>query len=194
LNGKTCYKRNNFAIFSAAGRATGAAAAGGLPVSKRTTAAYNGEVETVSAQDLPETSSGRNRVRVVAAVVMVVFVASKAFGAEATAAPVTFNKDIAPIVFEHCASCHRPGEVAPFPLLTYKEARKHASEIADLTQSRQMPPWKAVDGFGEFVGKRRLGDDEIRLIQEWVKQGKPEGEAKDSRRRAATSTAALSSQ
>jgi mono/diheme cytochrome c family protein len=55
-------------------------------------------------------------------------------------APVTFNRDIAPIMFHYCATCHRPGESGPFPLLTYKDAKSHARQIAAVTKSRFMPP------------------------------------------------------
>jgi mono/diheme cytochrome c family protein len=104
----------------------------------------------------------------------------KAGGADRAAiAPVTFNKDVAPILYNNCASCHRPGEVAPFSLLDYKSARKHASEIAEQTQSRQMPPWKPEPGFGDFLGVRHLTDAQINLIREWVSQGKLEGDPAD---------------
>lgn len=89
---------------------------------------------------------------------------------------VTFTKDVAPILFENCVSCHRPGEVAPFSLLTYADARRHAKEIAQLTQDRQMPPWKAAEGFGDFVGARRISDEQIDIIQQWVKDGKQQGD------------------
>jgi mono/diheme cytochrome c family protein len=97
----------------------------------------------------------------------------------APAAPATFNRDVAPILFENCVSCHRPGEVAPFSLLTYADARRHAKEIAELTAERQMPPWKAAEGFGAFVGARRISDQQIQTIQQWVKDGKPEGSPSD---------------
>src|SRR5260370_8981627 len=58
-----------------------------------------------------------------------------------TGAPVTFNRDIAPILFRSCAMCHRPGEAGPFSLLTYADAKKHARQIADVARSRAMPPW-----------------------------------------------------
>ncbi len=54
---------------------------------------------------------------------------------------VTFNRDIAPIVFHYCASCHRPGESGPFPLLTYDDVKKHGHQIVAVTQTRFMPPW-----------------------------------------------------
>jgi mono/diheme cytochrome c family protein len=92
---------------------------------------------------------------------------------------VTFNKDIAPIVFAECATCHRPGEVAPFPLLTYQDVKKRAEQIHDVTAKRYMPPWKSVPGHGEFRGERRLSDEELGLIDQWVRSGAPEGKASD---------------
>src|ERR1700730_14939509 len=82
-----------------------------------------------------------------------------------TAAP-TFNKDIAPILYANCATCHRPGEVAPFPLLTYQDAAKRASVIAGAVAARFMPPWKAEPGYGDFVDARRLPDAQIALIKD----------------------------
>jgi len=93
----------------------------------------------------------------------------------ATATP-TFNKDIAPILYANCSSCHRPGEVAPFPLLTYQDAAKRASLIAGAVGGRFMPPWKAEPGFGDFAGERRLTDTQISLIKDWAKAGAPEGD------------------
>ena len=94
------------------------------------------------------------------------------------------NKDIAPILFQNCASCHHPGEVAPFSLLNYADVKKHSTEIAELTKNRQMPPWKPEHGFGEFLGERRLTDAQIDTIQQWVKAGRPEGNAGRSARAA----------
>ena len=97
----------------------------------------------------------------------------------ASGAPVTFSRDIAPIVYNNCVSCHRPGEVAPFALMTFADVKRHSKEIADLTHDRQMPPWKPVEGFGEFQGARRLTDEQIDLIQQWVKDGRQEGNPAD---------------
>jgi hypothetical protein len=99
--------------------------------------------------------------------------------ASSAVSPVTFNRDVAPILYANCVGCHRPGEVAPFSLLDYKDARKHAKEIGELTESRAMPPWKPEMGYGDFMGVRRLGDRQISVIQQWVKQGKVEGDAAD---------------
>jgi len=100
--------------------------------------------------------------------------------APAPPAPVTFNSDIAPIVFAHCAPCHRPGEVAPFSLLTYADAAKHASGMAEETRLRHMPPWLPEPGEFAILGDRRLRDSQIDLIQRWVAGGKLEGNAADA--------------
>src|SRR5437879_4684950 len=71
---------------------------------------------------------------------------------------VTFTRDIAPLVFQRCATCHRPGEVAPFPLLSYRDVSKRAELITSVTGERTMPPWKAEPGFGHFADDRRLTD------------------------------------
>jgi Tfp pilus assembly protein PilF len=96
---------------------------------------------------------------------------------------VTFSKDVAPILFEHCTSCHRPGEIGPFSLLSYRDARQRATQIADLTARRVMPPWKPVvpePGKGEFIGERSLTREQIETIRRWVEQGALEGDAIDS--------------
>jgi len=91
----------------------------------------------------------------------------------------TFNRDIAPLIFQNCSSCHRPGEAAPFPLLTYEHVRNHALQIAAVTARRYMPPWPPEPGYGDFLGERRLTAAQIRRISEWVKQGCPEGQPAD---------------
>ena len=88
---------------------------------------------------------------------------------------VTFNQQVAPIVLRHCAPCHRPGEAGPFSLLTYRDVRKRADQIARVTASRYMPPWPPEPGYGSFVGERRLPDDDVALLQRWVREGAPEG-------------------
>ena len=96
-----------------------------------------------------------------------------------TGPAVTFNRDIAPIIFRSCAMCHRPGEAAPFPLLTYPDARKHARHIADVTRSRAMPPWLPEPQELKFADELRLTDVEIDLIRRWVEEGAVEGKAAD---------------
>jgi len=108
--------------------------------------------------------------------------AALAAGAAASAATIatpTFNKDIAPILYQNCATCHRPGEVAPFSLLTYQDAAKRAALLAAVTEKRVMPPWKPEPGYGSFANERRLSDAQLALIREWAKAGAPEGDARD---------------
>jgi len=89
----------------------------------------------------------------------------------------TFSETIAPILYDKCVTCHRPGEAAPFPLITYSDVQKHGRQIAKVTASRYMPPWHATHGYGEFADERRLTDDEIATIGEWVAKGMPAGDA-----------------
>jgi mono/diheme cytochrome c family protein len=98
-----------------------------------------------------------------------------AFGA-ADSASVTFNRQIAPIIYHNCSSCHRPGEAAPFALLSYPDAKKKAKTIARVTASRLMPPWKAEPASYPYRDDRRLSADDVALIQAWVQQGMPEGD------------------
>lgn len=91
----------------------------------------------------------------------------------------TYNKDVAPILLEHCAPCHQPGEIGPFSLLTYRDARQRATQIADLTARRVMPPWKPVLPPGTFVGERVLTANQIETIRRWVDEGAVEGNAAD---------------
>lgn len=93
--------------------------------------------------------------------------------------PATFNKDIVPILSQRCVSCHRPGGVGGFSLLTYAEVRPRAAVLRDVTTRRIMPPWKSVDPRGTFVGDRTLDAGEIELIQKWVDAGAVEGRAED---------------
>jgi tetratricopeptide (TPR) repeat protein/mono/diheme cytochrome c family protein len=92
---------------------------------------------------------------------------------------VTFSKDIAPVLFNRCGSCHHPQGPAPFSLLTYSDARPRATSIALATSKRHMPPWKAEPGYGEFIGQQALTDAEIAIIQNWVADGALEGNRRD---------------
>jgi hypothetical protein len=91
--------------------------------------------------------------------------------------PTTFSQHVAPILFNNCTGCHRPGEAAPFQLMNYRDARPLAKAIAAATSSRIMPPWKAAAGDVEFANTRRLTDAEIATIQRWVADGALEGDA-----------------
>ena len=94
-----------------------------------------------------------------------------------TRSNVTFSETIAPILYANCVTCHRPGEVAPFSLITYEDVAKRGKLIARVTESKYMPPWHAAPGHGEFVGERRLSDAQIATIAAWVKDGMPRGDA-----------------
>ncbi|HYN10207.1 MAG TPA: tetratricopeptide repeat protein [Vicinamibacterales bacterium] len=118
-------------------------------------------------------------------VALVAIVAASALSAGAcgrsspASSPVTFNKDIAPILFANCAPCHRPGQAAPFSLLTYADAVENAAEIAQQTRARHMPPWLLEPGEFPILGERRLRQDQIDAIERWVKGGTVEGNAAD---------------
>jgi hypothetical protein len=86
-----------------------------------------------------------------------------AFAHQNAAAP-TFNKDVAPIFFANCTSCHRPGDIAPMSLLTYKDARPWAKAIASKVADGTMPPWHADPRYGTFVGAVVLGHSERRQL------------------------------
>src|SRR5215472_5891928 len=88
----------------------------------------------------------------------------------------TFTETVAPILYKNCVACHRPGEAAPFALISYDDVKKRGSLIASVTKARYMPPWHAEHGYGEFAGERRLTDQQIAAIGEWVKAGMPEGD------------------
>jgi hypothetical protein len=87
----------------------------------------------------------------------------------------TFSNEVVRIFQQNCQSCHHEGDIAPFSLVTYADAKPYATLIKFMTQSRQMPPWKPVDGCGDFADERRLSDAEIETLAKWVDAGAPEG-------------------
>ena len=95
--------------------------------------------------------------------------------------PLTFNKDIAPIIWTRCAPCHRPGEIGPFSLLTYDDVRRRATQIGTVTAKGIMPPWKPAAAQGEFQDDRRLPAEELEKIQRWIAGGLRRGDARDLR-------------
>ena len=95
------------------------------------------------------------------------------------ASEVTYTRDIAPILQANCVKCHREGEVAPFPLVSFGDASKRARQIARVVNSRFMPPWKPEPDFGHFQDERRLSDRELALIGDWAQAGAPEGNIAD---------------
>lgn len=92
--------------------------------------------------------------------------------------PVTFTKDVAPILWSRCASCHRPGDVAPFSLIDYADVFPRARQIAAAVERRSMPPWLPGEG-GRFKNERRLETAEIETIVQWVRDGAPRGQPSD---------------
>lgn len=93
--------------------------------------------------------------------------------------PISFTRDVAPIVFDKCATCHRPTGPAPFSLLSYADVRQRATQIVEVTERRYMPPWKAAPQPEGFVGQKRLSDEEIGVLRRWVAQGAAEGDRRD---------------
>ena len=113
-------------------------------------------------------------------VAVAVFCSNNVSGQKAETPPApTFDKDVAPILFNHCVSCHRPGQVAPFSLLTYDDAAKRASLIAAVTGSHFMPPWKPAPGYGDFKDPNYLTDAELATIKHWAEAKAPEGNGAD---------------
>jgi tetratricopeptide (TPR) repeat protein len=88
----------------------------------------------------------------------------------------TFNRDVAPLIYEKCSSCHRPEGAAPFSLLSYDDVRSHAGRIVEVTESGFMPPWLPEPGYGSFAGARVLTAGERSLLRNWSEAGSPEGE------------------
>ncbi len=107
--------------------------------------------------------------------VLVLFLGSCA-GAVGT---LTFNKDVAPIVFQRCAGCHRPGQAAPFSLLSYADVKKRSKQIGEVVEKRYMPPWLPERGVAEFLHDRSLSAEQIGVIRQWVADGAVEGAAAD---------------
>lgn len=90
--------------------------------------------------------------------------------------PLTWSQDIAPILYKNCVSCHRPGQIAPFDLLTYQDAYDQRSSIQESVEHREMPPWPPDPSFRHFVQERLLTQAEIDQITAWVDQGAAEGD------------------
>jgi peroxiredoxin/mono/diheme cytochrome c family protein len=93
---------------------------------------------------------------------------------------VNYAADVAPIVQNKCQQCHRPGEVGPFALLTYEDARRHAATIREVVEERRMPPWHADPRYGHFSNDRSLSAKDRAVILAWVDQGTPPGDPKDA--------------
>ncbi|HEY0981314.1 hypothetical protein [Schlesneria sp.] len=92
---------------------------------------------------------------------------------------ILFTRDVAPILFSNCVNCHREGEVAPFPLLTYDQVRTRAQLIVEVVNTRLMPPWKPAPNYGHFAGERRLSQEQLETLQAWYHAETPEGDDDD---------------
>src|SRR5262245_61678265 len=90
---------------------------------------------------------------------------------------ISFSRDVAPIVFQRCAGCHRPGQAAPFSLLSYADVKKRAKQISEVVTKRYMPPWLPEPGDYEFQGDLSLKPAQIETIRRWVAEGAIEGDA-----------------
>ena len=90
--------------------------------------------------------------------------------------PLTFYKDVLPILQQRCQACHRPGEIAPMPFLSYEQVRPWAEAIKEEVLERRMPPWGAVKGFGDFHSDGALSETEIAIISSWAEGGAPKGD------------------
>jgi hypothetical protein len=104
---------------------------------------------------------------------------SRAAAGGSSPKPATFTKDVAPIFFKACADCHRPGEAAPFSVLSYKDVRPWAKSIREKVLNREMPPWHADPHVGEWSNDRRLSRAQVDTIVAWVDGGAREGNPKD---------------
>src|ERR1041384_737640 len=94
-------------------------------------------------------------------------------------AAMTFSKDIAPIFYKNCVGCHRPGEIAPMSLISYKEVRPWAKSIREKVTTREMPPWHLDSHYGKWENDRRMTQKEIDAIVAWIDGGAQEGNPKD---------------
>ena len=110
------------------------------------------------------------------ATAIILFILGRPARAEAL---VTFNNQVVRIFQQHCQTCHRPGNIAPFSLLTYADTRPWARAIRDAVLLKKMPPWKPVGSHGVFEGERSLTEQEIQTISQWVNDGAREGDAGD---------------
>ena len=126
------------------------------------------------------------RITSAAAVILLCVAGSGAMSAQNDAqfssadTPVTFTRDVLPILQQNCQSCHRPGQIGPMPLLTYEQVRPWARAIERQVVDRAMPPWHADPNHGRFTNDRSLKQSDIDILVKWVNAGAPQGEPKDA--------------
>jgi hypothetical protein len=110
---------------------------------------------------------------------LAVLAAGAVMAADTSKSTPTFSKDVAPILYNNCTTCHRPGEIAPMSLLDYKAARPWAKSIKQAVASRVMPPWFADPAVGHWANDTRLKLEDVDTIVKWVDAGAPEGNSAD---------------
>ncbi|HEY6305347.1 MAG TPA: thiol-disulfide isomerase [Candidatus Angelobacter sp.] len=111
--------------------------------------------------------------------VAVLWMGMAAMAADIPSTPVTFNKDVLPILQNNCQSCHRPNQIAPMSFLTYQDVRPWAAAMKTAVLTKQMPPWFADPRYGHFSNERKLSETDIKTLVRWADAGAPEGDAKD---------------
>ncbi len=136
-------------------------------------------IDEVSVGPLPVQLAHREVAEVVLTADEITSNAVRVAFSPSTGEAITFSNQISRLFQEHCQECHRPGEVAPFPLIEYQDAMSRATSIVSAAESRSMPPWKPVPGHGKFLNERRLSEEEIKLLRLWVDAGAPEGNPAD---------------
>jgi len=135
-----------------------------------------------NAAVVPPLNNGRRAlfwISVMAVIAVILFIVSRQQHSSKTAHTVTYSREIAPIVYQHCAECHNPAQSAPFSLLGYDDVFKHSAQIQKVVQNGSMPPWLPEAGCGEFLGERRLSAPEKNLFAQWIRDGAKEGDPKD---------------
>jgi hypothetical protein len=110
----------------------------------------------------------------------VVFLGANGAASQGGSGAPTFYRDVLPILQQHCQSCHRPGEIAPFLLVTYSQTRQWAGEIRDAVQQKNMPPWFADPGFGHFSNDPSLTPQQVATLSSWADAKAPAGDPHDS--------------
>lgn len=93
-------------------------------------------------------------------------------------AHITYNENIAPIIYKNCMPCHRPGQPAPYPLITYRDVFTRIQMIKYVTEKKIMPPWPADPSYSHFANELYLTEEEINMFKTWVNSGAPEGDPK----------------
>jgi hypothetical protein len=111
--------------------------------------------------------------------VAVLLVSMAAMAADISSTPVTFNKDVLPILQNNCQTCHRPNQIAPMAFLTYQDVRPWAQAIKAAVLTKKMPPWFADPRYGHFANERALSETEIKTLSRWADTGAMEGNPKD---------------